>query len=144
MEDSGALKLLASDMVTPNGIAFSPDGKRLYVNDTRTRDIRAYDFVQGELKNGRLFAKEGPGRGGPDGMKVDVEGNVWVTGPGGVWVFDPEGNHLGTINLVEHPANLAWGEADFSTLYFCGRSSLYKLKMKVRGFVPYVAYAKSR
>jgi gluconolactonase len=142
MEDTGALKLLATDMSVPNGIAFSPDGKRLYVNDTRAREIRVYDFIHGEMKNGRLFAKEGPGRGAPDGMKVDVKGNVWVTGPGGVWVFDPRGNHLGTINLVEHPANFAWGDAGFSTLYFCGLTSIYKLKMKVKGFVPYVAYAK--
>jgi len=142
MEDTGALKLLATDMAVPNGIAFSPDGRRLYVNDTRAREIRVYDFIRGELKNGRLFAKEGPGRGGPDGMKVDVEGNVWVTGPGGVWVFDPGGSHLGTIGLVEQAANFTWGDADFSTLYFCGRTSIYKLKMKVKGFVPYIAYAK--
>jgi len=143
MEDTGKLKLLATDMKVPNGIAFSPDGKRLYVNDTESREIRVYDFVHGELKNGRLFAKEGPGRDGPDGMKVDVKGNVWVTGPGGVWVFDPRGNHLGTIELMEHPANFAWGDADFSTLYFCGHASITKLKMKVKGFVPYIAYAKS-
>jgi gluconolactonase len=143
MEDTGALKLLATDMAVPNGIAFSPNGKRLYVNDTRAREIRVYDFIHGEIKNGRLLAKEGPGRGGPDGMKVDVKGNVWVTGPGGVWVFDPHGNHLGTVNLIEHAANFAWGDADFSTLYFCGRTSIYKLNMKVKGFVPYVVYAKS-
>jgi gluconolactonase len=142
MEETGALKLLTSDMATPNGIAFSPDGRRLYVNDTRSREIRVYDFSHGEITNGRLFATEGPGRGAPDGMKVDVKGNVWVTGPGGVWVFDSGGNHLGTINLIEHPANFTWGDAGFSTLYFCGRASIYKLKMKVKGFVPYVAYAK--
>ena len=77
-------------------------------------------------------------------MKVDVQGNVWVTGPGGVWVFDSEGNHLGTIGLIEHPANFAWGGAGLSTLYFCGRSSIYRLEMKIKGFVPYIAYAKSR
>jgi gluconolactonase len=143
MDDSGALTLLATDMVTPNGIAFSPDGTRLYVNDTRTHEIRMYDFADGRAQNGRLFAKEGPGRHGPDGMKVDVEGNVWVTGPGGLWVFDSSGKHLGTINLIEHPANFAWGGDSFSTLYLCGRSSLYRLKVKVKGFVPYVAYAKA-
>ncbi len=142
MEDTGALKLLATDITVPNGIAFSPDGKRLYVNDTRAGEIRVYDFIRGEMKSGRLFAKEGPGPGGPDGMKVDVKGNVWVTGPGGVWVFDPRGNHLGTIDLIEHAANFAWGDADFSTIYFCGRTSIYKLKLKVKGFVPYIAYAK--
>jgi len=143
MTDAGALKLLTTDVAVPNGIAFSPDGTRLYVNDTRAKNIRVYDFAGGEIKNGRLFAQEGPGRGGPDGMKVDVAGNVWVTGPGGVWVFDANGKHLGTIKLIEPAANFAWGDADFSTLYFCGRSSLYRLKMKVKGFVPYIAYAKT-
>lgn len=70
------------------------------------------------------------------------QGKRLVTGPGGVWVFDRHGNRLGTINLIEHAANFAWGDADFSTLYFCGRSSIYKLKMKAKDFVPYVAYAK--
>ena len=143
MDDSGKLTLLATDMKVPNGIAFSPDGKRLYVNDTKSREIRVYDFIRGELKNGRLFAKEGPGRGGPDGMKVDVEGNVWVTGLGGVLVFDSSGKHVGTIGLIEPAANFAWGDADFSTLYFCGHASIYKLKVKAKGFVPYVVYAKS-
>ncbi len=142
MDDTGALKRLATDMAQPNGLAFSPDGKRLYVNDTRTHEIRVYDFTHGEIKNGRLFAKEDPGRDGPDGMKVDVKGNLWSTGPGGVWVFDPHGKHLGTITLIEHPANLAWGDADFSTLYLCGRASMYKIKTKVKGFVPYVVYAR--
>jgi gluconolactonase len=142
MDDAGTLRLLATDIVQPNGLAFSPDGKRLYVNDSRAREIHVYDFKHGKLKNGRLFAREDAGKGGPDGMKVDVQGNVWVTGPSGIWVFDPEGNHLGTIALIEHAANFAWGDADFSTLYFCGRSSIYKLKTKVKGFVPYVAYAK--
>src|ERR1041384_8828737 len=140
--NDGSVRLLTRDLAEPNGIAFSPDGKLLYVNDTRSREIRVYDFIDGELKNGRLFAKEGLGRGGPDGMKVDVQGNLWVTGPGGVWVFDPRGNHLGTIALVEQAANFAWGGADFSTLYFCGRSSIYRLNTKVKGFVPYIAYAK--
>jgi gluconolactonase len=142
MEDTGKLKLLATDMNQPNGLAFAPDGKRLYVNDSRAREIRVYDFIQGEMKNGRLFATEPAGQGGPDGMKVDVKGNVWVTGPGGIWVFDPDGNHLGTVVLIEGAANFAWGDADFSTLYLCGRASMYKLKTKVKGFVPYVVYAK--
>ena len=141
MEDTGALKLLATDINQPNGLAFSPDGKRLYVNDSHAREIYVYDFVAGELKNKRLFATEPQGRGGPDGMKVDVKSNVWVTGPGGIWVFDPNGNHLGTVALIEDAANFAWGDRDFSTLYFCGRSSMYRLKTKVKGFVPYVVYA---
>jgi gluconolactonase len=75
-------------------------------------------------------------------MRVDVRSNVWVTGPDGVWVFDPGGNHLGTVALIENAANFTWGDRDFSTLYFCGRSSIYRLRTKVKGFVPYVVYAK--
>jgi sugar lactone lactonase YvrE len=105
--------------------------------------IRMYDFAGGEMKSGRMFATEDrPGNDGPDGMKVDVNGNVWVTGPGGIWVFDPAGNHLGTVLLIEPAANLAWGDKDFRTLYLCGRSSMYKLKTKVKGFLPYIVYAK--
>ncbi len=142
MDDNGALKLMTTEIKVPNGIAFSPDGKLLYINDTESREIRVYDFAHGEIKNGRLFAKEAPGRAGPDGMKVDGEGNVWVTGLGGILVFDPQGNHLGTIALIEPAANFAWGDADFSTLYLCGRESIYKLKVKAKGFIPYIAYAK--
>jgi gluconolactonase len=137
MTEEGALKLVASDMAHPNGIAFSPDGKLLYVNDTRAREIRVYDFANGEAKNGRLFAKEEGGRGGPDGMKVDIQGNVYVTGPNGVWVFDPQGTKLGVVVVPEGPANLCWGDAGFSTIYFAGRSSVYRLKTKAKGFVPY-------
>ena len=96
--DDGSVRLLTSDLVQPNGLAFSPDGKRLYVDDTKQREIRVYDVAaNGELKNGRLFAKEEGTGGVPDGMRVDVDGNVYVTGPGGIWVWDPNGAHLGTI-----------------------------------------------
>jgi PQQ-dependent dehydrogenase (methanol/ethanol family) len=131
----GSMKLLTSDLKQPNGLAFSPDGKRLYIDDTQQREIRVYDIVNGELKNGRLFGKE-EGRGGvPDGMRVDVAGNVWLTGPGGIWVWDPAGNHIGTINLPESAANLNWGDADQRTLYITARTSVYRLRTKVRGFV---------
>jgi len=133
----GSVRLLTSELEQPNGLAFSPDGKRLYIDDTKQRLIRVYDVgSNGELKNGRLFGKE-EGRGGvPDGMRVDVKGNVFVTGPGGIWVWDPDGNHLGTIMLPESAANLNWGEADNSTLFITARTSVYRLKTKTRGFVP--------
>jgi len=135
--DDGSLTLLTRDLDQPNGLAFSPDGKRLYVDDSRRREIRVFDVgPHGELSNGRLFGKE-EGRGGvPDGMRVDAKGNVFVTGPLGVWVWDPEGHHLGTIVLPEQPANLAWGDADYGTLYFSAQTSVYRLKTKTRGFVP--------
>jgi len=132
MTADGALKLLTKELEEPNGLAFSPDGKRLYVDDTRTREIHVYDFAKGELRNGRLFAKadqSGP-RGGPDGMKVDHKGNLFVTVPLGVSVWDPEGHHLGTIVMPEGPANLAWGGPKLSTLYITARKSVYRIETK--------------
>ena len=73
---------------------------------------------------------------GTDGMRVDVKGNVYCTGPGGVWVWDPDGNHLGTILMPESTANFNWGDADYATIYFSSRTSIYRLKTKTRGFVP--------
>jgi gluconolactonase len=137
LAEDGSVRLLTKDLEQPNGLAFSPDGKRLYIDDTKQRLIRVYDVQSnGELANGRLFGKE-EGRGGvPDGMRVDVNGNVFVTGPGGIWVWDPAGNHLGTILLPESAANLNWGDADYRTLYITARTSVYRLKTKTRGFVP--------
>jgi len=133
----GALRVLTKDLSAPNGLAFSPDGKRLYVNDTQSREIRVYDVGPNmTLIDGRLFGKE-EGRGGvPDGMRVDAKGNVYCTGPGGVWVWDPDGNHIGTVMLPESTANFNWGDADYRTIYFSPRTSIYRLKTKAQGFVP--------
>jgi gluconolactonase len=133
----GTVRLLTSDLAQPNGLAFSPNGQRLYVDDTKQREIRVYDVGPNcELKNGRLFGKE-EGRGGvPDGLRVDEKGNLFVTGPGGIWVWDPDGNHLGTIMMPESTANLNWGDADHRTIYITARTSVYRLKTKTRGFVP--------
>jgi gluconolactonase len=137
----GSLRLLVKDLSAPNGLAFSPDGKHLYIDDSKTREIRVYDVGrEGELSNPRLFGKEDgpPGSGVPDGMRVDQRGNLFVTGPFGIWVWAPNGKHLGTIVLPENAANLAWGDADLRTLYITATSSVYRLKTKTRGFVPYV------
>jgi TolB protein len=138
--DDGSLRLLTKELEQPNGLAFSPDGKRLYVDDSKTREIHVYDVgADGGVSNGRLFGKEeGPPRSGvPDGMKVDRDGNLYVTGPEGIWVWDPDGKHIGTIVVPEQPANLAWGDADWSTLYLTATTSVYKIRTKARGFVPY-------
>jgi len=136
----GSLRLLTKDLSQPNGLAFSPDGRRLYIDDSMNRDIHVYDVgPTGDLSNGRLFGKEeGPPESGvPDGMRVDRQGNLYVTGPLGIWVWSPNGKHLGTIVVPELAANLIWGDADFSTLYITATTSVYRLKTKARGFVPY-------
>jgi gluconolactonase len=133
----GSVRLLTTDLAQPNGLAFSPNGKRLYVDDTERLEIRVYDVgLHGELSNGRLFGKEDGRDGVPDGMRVDLKGNVFVTGPGGIWVWDAEGNHLGTVWLPETAANLNWGDADRGTLYITASTSVYRLKTRTRGFVP--------
>jgi len=137
LASDGTVRLLIRDLEQPNGLAFSPDGKRLYVDDTKRRDIHVYDVeANGGVGNGRLFGKEEGGGGVPDGMKVDVKGNLFVTGPLGIWVWDAEGHHIGTVVVPESPANLAWGDADYQTLYLTAKSSVYRLRTKTRGFVP--------
>jgi gluconolactonase len=143
LDAKGTVQLLAKDMVQPNGLAFSPDGTRLYVDDTQQQNIRVYDFApNGTIGNGRLFGEEpGPRSDGlPDGMKVDRNGNLFVTGPRGVWVWDPAGHHLGTIVVPEQPANLAWGDADYGTLYLTAQTSVYRLRTNVHGLVPYLGH----
>jgi gluconolactonase len=133
--------LITKDLTQPNGLAFSPDGKQFYVDDSQQRNIRAYSVApDGSLTNGRIFGEEpgGKGEGVPDGIKVDKNGNLFVTGPGGIWVWNKSGNHLGTILLPEQPANLAWGDKDYSTLYITATTSVYRLQMKTHGFVPYL------
>jgi gluconolactonase len=140
LDASGNVRVLTKDLSQPNGLAFSPDGKRFYVDDSKQRNIRVYDFsADATLSNGRIFGEEpgGKGEGVPDGMKVDEKGNLFVTGPKGIWVWDANGNHLGTIAMPEQPANLAWGGADLHTLFITATTSVYRLDMKTKGFVPY-------
>lgn len=135
----GKLTLLAQDFDRPNGLAFSPDEKVLYIADSSRRmHVRAFDVrADGTLANGRVFAElRSNEEGAPDGMKVDREGNVYCTGPGGVWVFAPNGNHLGTIKPPEVPANCAWGDADGRTLYMTARTGLYRIRLKIPGLRP--------
>lgn len=138
----GSIALLTKDLDQPNGLAFSPDGKRMYIDDSKQRNIRVYTFHAGAISDGRIFGSEAPPagqRGGvPDGMKIDKQGDLFVTGPGGVWVWDAAGNHLGTIIMPKQPANLTWGDPDYKTLYLTAGDTVYKLRMKVRGFVPYL------
>jgi len=143
LDDAGNVRLLTQDLTQPNGLAFSPDGKHFYIDDSEKRNIRVYDVASdGTLSNGRIFGEEPGGKhdGVPDGIKVDKSGNLFVTGPKGIWVWDAFGNHLGTIAMPEQPANLTWGDKDYRTLYITATTSVYRLEMKTQGFVPYLAH----
>jgi sugar lactone lactonase YvrE len=130
----GILHLMVDDILLPNGLAFSPDESVLYIDDSANKHIRAFDVrPDGSLSNSRILldmASSDPGV--PDGMKVDLQGNVFCTGPGGIWVCRADGTLLGRIILPELPANLAWGE-DGSVLFITARTSVYRIKTKTRG-----------
>ncbi len=130
----GSIDLVADDFALPNGLAFSPDESILYINDSARQHIRAFDVgADGRLSNSRVLldmASQDPGV--PDGMKVDLKGNVFCTGAGGVWVCRADGTLLGRILLPELPANLGWG-ADGSVLFMTARTSVYRMKTKTRG-----------
>jgi gluconolactonase len=134
--DLGSIHVLARDFVLPNGLCFSPDERILYVNDSRRRHIRAFEMEDSGLPamaSDRVFCQmSGDRPGNPDGMKCDVEGNVYCTGPGGIWIVDRDGTHLGTI-LTGPATNLAWGDADWSTLYYTTRHTLGRIHMRIAG-----------
>ena len=119
----------------PNGLCFSPDESRLYVNDTTRALIRVFDVApDGSLSHGRLFAQgiqSSREAGLPDGMKCDAKGNVWVTAPGGIRVYAPDGAQFGTVRIPEMPANLHWGGSEWRTLFVCATTSVYAVETKV-------------
>lgn len=131
----GSVDLLRDDFIRPNGLAFSRDESVLYVDDSRRRHVRGFDVnPEGGLSNSRIIADmDHPQPGSPDGMKVDVEGHLYVAGATGIWVFDPEGTYLGVIVTPERPANCAWGDEDSKSLYITARTSLYRIRVKIPG-----------
>ncbi len=130
----GDLSLLATDFDRPNGLAFSPDERTLYVADTNRHHVRAFDVAaDGELTSGRVFAATSDD-GRPDGMKVDRDGRLWVCAAG-IEVFDAGGRRLGSIDLPQRPANCAWGEHG-STLFVCARTAVYRMRTLVSGIGP--------
>jgi gluconolactonase len=136
MVKDGKVQMIASGY-RPNGLALSPDEKTLYINGggvIRSYDVRSDDSVD----SGKVFIDTTTDKtpGGTDGMKVDRTGNVYCTGPGGIWIMSPAGKHIGTILLPEPATNLAFGDADFKTLYITDRRSLVRIRLKSAGIVP--------
>ena len=134
--DLGTVTLLVKDCPFPNGLEFSPDEKTLYIADTSRSHIRAFDVrSDGTLANGRIFCSlRGDRPGHPDGMKVDLEGNVYCTGPGGVWVIDASGKHIGTILTgANQTTNCAWGGDDWKTLFITTYDALLSIRLNVPG-----------
>jgi gluconolactonase len=132
----GKLTLLVKNMVRPNGLAFSPDEKKLYVSDSQEGNIRVFEVnSDGTLANQQLFADLKVPDKDPlaDGMKVDSRGNVYATGQEGIWIFSPEGKQLGKIALPETPTNVAWGESDYKTLFMTAGRSIYRIRLKIPG-----------
>jgi gluconolactonase len=137
----GQLRLVARDLEGPNGIAFSPDERYLYVAnwDEKKKVVMRYRAnADATLDEGAVFfdMTSAPSEDALDGVKVDVRGNLYVSGPGGLWILSPEGKHLGTIVGPEHPHNLAWGDADGRTLYLTAQTGLYRIRLNVPGVRP--------
>jgi gluconolactonase len=129
------LRLLVHDFARPNGLCFSRDERRLFVNDTNRQHIRVFNLEpDGSVTHGRVWAETvGEGEGAPDGMKIDSEGNLYCSGPGGIHVFDPDGVCFGVIRVPEPPVNFAWGGDDLRSLFITASTSVYKLPVRVPG-----------
>jgi gluconolactonase len=137
----GRLTLLTKELSGPNGIAFSPDERFLYVGnwDEKRKVVMRYPVLgDGTLGAGSTFfdMTSAKGEDAIDGIKVDVKGNLYVSGPGGLWILSPDGRHLGTVAGPKHVHNMAWGDPDGRTLYLCARSSLYRIRLNVPGARP--------
>lgn len=139
------LQLLVDDFEQPNGLCFSPDESLLYINDSPRAMIRVFQVTSdGTIDSGKIFFDRiGSGaieEGIPDGMKCDEHGNIYVTGPGGIWVISPQAELLGRIDVPENVGNINWGGDDWKTLFICASTSLYKIDLNVSGNrLPYMA-----
>lgn len=135
--DLGTINCLVRDFIVPNGLAFSADESILYINDSRRMHIRAFNVAPNgilSLHTDRIFSEQsGTLPGLPDGMKVDIEDNVYCTGPGGIWITDKNGKHLGIVLTGAQTTNLAWGGADWTTLYYTNYHSLGRIQMNIPG-----------
>jgi gluconolactonase len=133
--DGSGLTLLADDFGQPNGLCFSLDDRKLFVNDTERQHIRLFDVRDdGTLAGGHEWGRTtGDGEGAPDGMKIDTAGNVYTCGPGGIHVFAPDATCLGVIRVPEYTANLAFGDDDYRSLFITASTSLYRIRVKIPG-----------
>jgi gluconolactonase len=130
------LQLIIKDLPRPNGIAFSPEEKTLYIADSGKKVWMQYRVhADGSVSDGQLLfdASADKAPGGPDGIRVDKKGNIYGSGPGGVWIISPEGKHLGTIKVPEVVSNVAWGDEDGKTLYITASTSIYRIELSVPG-----------
>ncbi len=136
---SSEATLLADDFVGPNGLALSPEEDLLYVVDSERSHVRCFEVGAGwELSGGAVLAEVPSGEGGvPDGIKVDVRGNIFCTGDGGVWVLSAKGDVLGRVRVPEVAANLAWGDGDARTLYVAASTGLYRIRCRTTGYTPH-------
>jgi gluconolactonase len=144
-----SLQLLTTELNGPNGLAFSPDEKYFYVDnwDEKKKIVMRYAVnSDGTLSAGKVFfdMTQAPGEDALDGMKIDQRGNLYVSGPGGIWIISPKGKHLGTIVAPEHPHNFAWGDDDGKTLYLCAKTGLYRIRLKIPGIRPQLESPKFR
>jgi gluconolactonase len=137
--DRDKLQLLIKDLPRPNGIAFSPDEKFLYVSDSGKQIWMRYSVAaDGSVSSGSVFCDPAgaPGVGGPDGIKVDKAGNLYGSGPGGVWIISPAGKHLATISVPERVGNLTWGDKDGKSLYITASTSIFRIRLAIQGLMP--------
>ncbi len=141
---NGKLQLVSNDLKGPNGIAFSPDEKFVYVGnwDPEKKVVMRYEITtDGTVTNNTVFfdMTSAPGEDALDGIKVDQRGNLYVSGPGGLWILSSEGKHLGILKGPEHPHNLAWGDDDGKTLYLAAQTSIYRIRLNIPGIRPTLA-----
>ena len=134
--ERGHLQLIIGDLARPNGLVFSPDEKYLYVSESGKKQWMRYRVQpDGTVTEGALFldASTDPAQGVPDGVRVDQKGNLYGSGPGGVWIISPEGKHMGTIKVPESVSNIAWGGQDGKMLYITASTSLFRMELKIPG-----------
>ena len=134
IDPSGELTLLADDFGQPNGLCFSKDESVLYVNDTPGMHVRRFTVKDdGTLSGGEVVCEVTGTGAGPDGLKIDTEENLYTTGPGGMWIFNPQFELLGVYPVPGYTANFNWGGADLKTFYICATDKVYRIPVKIAG-----------